>query len=179
LALQSILSFFLSNNRRHCGPPNSRNIKYATVEDVFASFLHPILPTVQGEPDYQTIRASRKLPQANARTIDTHLGGGELGHLGLIVSHEVNSIIAKTGEIDQYFELTQQPQGGHRQFWIREQRHRSAQSDTLGSKPSSPTVHSTRCNKRSRNKSSLFLSQCTWTFCITTWYALQTSQPRK
>jgi hypothetical protein len=57
-------------------------MKYATVEDVIVSFTHPIPPTVQGEPDYQTIHSIRKLLQANAREIDTHLGGGALGHLG-------------------------------------------------------------------------------------------------
>jgi hypothetical protein len=41
-------------------------MKYATVEDVVASFPHPILPTVQGKPDYQTIHTIRKLLQANA-----------------------------------------------------------------------------------------------------------------
>jgi hypothetical protein len=61
-------------------------MKYATVEDVIASFPPPILPTVQGEPDYQTIHAVWKLLQANARAIHTHLGGGALGHLGVIVS---------------------------------------------------------------------------------------------
>jgi hypothetical protein len=61
-------------------------MKYATVEDFIASFPHPILPTVQGEPGYQTIHAIRKLLKANLRAIDTHLGGGTLGHLGLIVS---------------------------------------------------------------------------------------------
>jgi hypothetical protein len=61
-------------------------MKYAAVKDVIASFPHPILPIVQGEPDYQTIHAIRNLLQANARAIDTHLGGGALGHLGLIVS---------------------------------------------------------------------------------------------
>jgi hypothetical protein len=45
-----------------------------------------MLPTVQGEPDYQTIHAIRKLLRANSRAIDTHLGGGTLGHLGIIVS---------------------------------------------------------------------------------------------
>jgi hypothetical protein len=60
-------------------------MKYATVEDVIASFPHPILPTVQGEPYYQTIHTIRKLIQANARSIDTHLVGGSLGDLGLIV----------------------------------------------------------------------------------------------
>jgi hypothetical protein len=49
------------------------------------SFPNPILPTVQGEPDYQTIHATRKFLQANSRAIDTHLCGGTLGHLGLII----------------------------------------------------------------------------------------------
>jgi hypothetical protein len=61
-------------------------MKYSTVKDVMASFPHPVLPTVQGEPDYQTIHATRKFLQANSRAIDTHLGGGTLGHLGLIIS---------------------------------------------------------------------------------------------
>jgi hypothetical protein len=51
-----------------------------------ASFPHPILPTVEGEPDYQTIHATRKFLQANLRAIDTHLGGDTLGHLGLVIS---------------------------------------------------------------------------------------------
>jgi hypothetical protein len=68
-------------------------MKYATVEGIIASFPHPILPTVQGEPDYQTIHAIRKLLQANARAIDTHLGGGDLGDLGLIVSDASYTIV--------------------------------------------------------------------------------------
>jgi hypothetical protein len=60
-------------------------MKYATVEEVMASFPHTVPPTVQGEPDYQTIHATRKFLQANSRAIDTHLGGGALGHLGLII----------------------------------------------------------------------------------------------
>jgi hypothetical protein len=69
-------------------------MKCATVEDVIASFPHPVLPTVQGEPDYQTIHAIRKSLQANSRAIDTHLGGGTLGHLGLIVSDAYYAMIA-------------------------------------------------------------------------------------
>jgi hypothetical protein len=61
-------------------------MKYSTVKDVMASFPHPVRPTVQGEPDYQTIHTTRKFLQANSRAIDTHLGGGTLGHLGLIIS---------------------------------------------------------------------------------------------
>jgi hypothetical protein len=61
-------------------------MKYSTVEDVMASFPNPILPTVEGEPDYQTIHATIKFLQADSQAIDTHLGGGTLGHLGLIIS---------------------------------------------------------------------------------------------
>jgi hypothetical protein len=49
-------------------------MKYSTVKDVLASFPHPILPSVEGEPDYQTIHTTIKYLQANARAIDTHLG---------------------------------------------------------------------------------------------------------
>jgi hypothetical protein len=69
-------------------------MKYATVKEVIASFPHPILRTVQGEPDYQTIHAIRKSLQANSRAIDTHLGGGTLGHLGLIVSYTSYAMIS-------------------------------------------------------------------------------------
>jgi hypothetical protein len=69
-------------------------MRYATVKDVISSFPHPILPTVQGEPDYKTIHAIRKLLQANAREIDTHLGVGVLGHLGIIFSDADYAMVA-------------------------------------------------------------------------------------
>jgi hypothetical protein len=62
-------------------------MKYATVENVMASFPHPVLPTLQNETDYETIHATRKFLQAISRAIETHLGGGTLGHLGLIISY--------------------------------------------------------------------------------------------
>jgi hypothetical protein len=69
-------------------------MKYSTVENVLAIFPNPILPTVEGKPDYQNIHATRKFLQANLQAIDTHLGGGTLGHLGLIVSDTAYSNIA-------------------------------------------------------------------------------------
>jgi hypothetical protein len=71
-------------------------MKNSTVEDVMASFPHPVIPTVQGEPDYQTIHTTRKFLQANSRAIDTHLGGGTLGHLGLIISDASYVMISPT-----------------------------------------------------------------------------------
>jgi hypothetical protein len=69
-------------------------MKNATFEDVIASFPHSILQTDQGEPDYQTIHTIRKILQANSRAIDTQLGGGALGHLGLIVSDSLYAMIS-------------------------------------------------------------------------------------
>jgi hypothetical protein len=67
----------------------------STVEDVIASFPHPIFPKVEGEPDYQTIHATIKFLQANSQAIDTHLGGSTLGHLGLIISDASYATIAR------------------------------------------------------------------------------------
>jgi hypothetical protein len=71
-------------------------MNYATVEEVMASFPHPVLPTVQGEPDYQTIHATRKFLQSNLRAINTHLGGGTLVHLVLINSDASYAMISPT-----------------------------------------------------------------------------------
>jgi hypothetical protein len=71
-------------------------MKYSTVEDVMESFPHPLIPAVQGDPDYQKIHATRKCLQANSRARDTHLGGGTLGHLDLIISDASYAQIAPT-----------------------------------------------------------------------------------
>jgi hypothetical protein len=76
-------------------------MKYSTVEVFMASFPHHVLPTVQGEPNYQTIHATRKFLQANSRAIDTHLGGGTLGHLGLIISDAYYVMISPTTDAGQ------------------------------------------------------------------------------
>jgi hypothetical protein len=69
------------------------------------SFLDPIHPTVEGEPDYQTIHATRKFLQENSRSIGIHLGGGTLGHLGLIISDAA------------YFNIAP-PTDGEPTFWV-------------------------------------------------------------
>jgi hypothetical protein len=86
-------------------------MKYATVEYIIASFPHPVLPTVQGEPDYQTIHAIRKSLQANSRAIDTHLGGGTLGHLGLIVSDSSYAMIAPATDAGTTLWINPHPPG--------------------------------------------------------------------
>jgi hypothetical protein len=66
----------------------------STVDNGIASLPHPILPAVQGEPDCHTIHAIRKLLQANTVSIDTHMGGGDLGHLDLIVSAASYAVVS-------------------------------------------------------------------------------------
>jgi hypothetical protein len=86
-------------------------MKYATVEDVIVSFPHPVLPTVQGDPDYQTIHTTRKFLQANSRAIDTHFGGGTLGHLGLIISDASFAMISPTTDAGSTLWLIPQTPG--------------------------------------------------------------------
>jgi hypothetical protein len=69
-------------------------MKYSTVEDVLESFPYPILPSVEVEPHYQTIHGTRKFLQSNSRAINTHLGGRNLGHFGLIISDAAYSNIS-------------------------------------------------------------------------------------
>jgi hypothetical protein len=87
-------------------------MNYATVEDVMASFPHPVLPTVQGEPDSQTMHATRKFLQANSRAIDTHLGGGILGHLRLIISDAYYAMISPMTAAEPTIWTTPQAPGG-------------------------------------------------------------------
>jgi hypothetical protein len=84
-------------------------MKYSTVEAFMESFPHPILPTVQGETDYQTIHVTRKLLQANSPAIDTHLGRGTLGHLGLIISDASYAMISPTTNKEPTLWVTPNP----------------------------------------------------------------------
>jgi hypothetical protein len=69
-------------------------MNHATVEDSNTSFPYPILPTVYWELDYHTIHAIHKLLQANARTINTHLGGGAMIQLVIIVSDAAYPVVS-------------------------------------------------------------------------------------
>jgi hypothetical protein len=139
-------------------------MKYATVEDVIASFPHPILPTVQGEPDYQTIHAIWKSLQANSREIDTHLGGGTLGHLGLIVSDASYAMIALATDAGPTIWVSPTAPPGGIQPTLTEQLLRLAQHDTSGRRTFKLTAHTLPCSKHLKSKSSMFLNQCNWTF---------------
>jgi hypothetical protein len=69
-------------------------MKYATVEDMISCFPYPVPLSVTGEPDNHTLHAIHKMLHANARSIDTHLGGGAFGHLGVIISDAAYEMIS-------------------------------------------------------------------------------------
>jgi hypothetical protein len=86
-------------------------MKYSTVKNIMSRFPHPVLPTVQGEPDYQTIHATRKLLKANSRAIETHLGGCTLGQLVLIISDAFYAMIAPIKEAGPILWIIPHPPG--------------------------------------------------------------------
>ena len=64
-----------------------------TPAEILESF--PETPTkIQGLPTYQTLRSLRDVLKANAASVETIIGGGTYGHLGLILpAHVYNNIV--------------------------------------------------------------------------------------
>ena len=60
---------------------NSHNVDY-----VSAYFEFPILDRIHNEPTYQTLKTLKKQLKANAITVVSDLGGGQFGHLGLVLT---------------------------------------------------------------------------------------------
>ena len=71
-------------------------MKYATVENVVASFPHPILPIFQIEPYYHSIHSVRKLLQEIHAPLIPIYEGGVLGHIVTIVSPVAYAVVAPT-----------------------------------------------------------------------------------
>jgi hypothetical protein len=138
-------------------------MKYATVEEVIASFPHPILPTVQGEPDYQSIHTIRKLLQANARAIGTHLGGGSLAHLGLIVSYASYAMIALATEAGPILWESPTAPGRAPDNTYGTVAQISAARHTWDEEVQTYCTY-TSVQQALKNRLSLFLNPCIWTF---------------
>jgi hypothetical protein len=57
-----------------------------SVDDIVAKFPTKHIPIVTGEPDYATISNMVQLMYGNAASLPTTLGGGQHGHVGLIMT---------------------------------------------------------------------------------------------
>jgi hypothetical protein len=60
--------------------------KAATVDEITKSFIFPSLPKHSGIPIYETIAATHAKLKVNASRVPSPLGGGQFGHLGLVIS---------------------------------------------------------------------------------------------
>jgi hypothetical protein len=65
-----------------------------SVESFIESFLHPIIPPIEGLPTYESITDVTRLLNTNAASIHSELGDGQLGHLALTISPAVYATLS-------------------------------------------------------------------------------------
>ena len=58
----------------------------APVNYVKTYFIHPTLTPIRGEPEYSTLKVLKNELKANASKVSSDLGGGNHGHLGLVLT---------------------------------------------------------------------------------------------
>ena len=58
------------------------------IDYVNTTFEFPVLTKIQGQPDFPSLKTIKDELKANATTVPTELGGGENGHLGLVLTPE-------------------------------------------------------------------------------------------
>jgi formylmethanofuran dehydrogenase subunit A len=57
-----------------------------TVEEIINGFTNPILPKIDHEPTFEDIQVTTRLLNANAISIPSMAGGGDHGHMGIIMT---------------------------------------------------------------------------------------------
>ena len=62
------------------------SINIQSVDDIRASFPHPDIPVIKGEPTYKSIKSLHDILKGNASSIPSTLGGGGHGLLGLVMN---------------------------------------------------------------------------------------------
>ena len=67
-----------------------------TVKEILAQFPNKTLPKIHGEPTYETINDLVQHMYANAATILSSLGGGQHGHIGLIMKAALYQTLSDT-----------------------------------------------------------------------------------
>ena len=67
-----------------------------SVDNVVAKFLMKAMPKIYGEPDYGNTNTMMKLLYGNAASLPTTLGGGQHGHIGIIMNPQLYTTLANT-----------------------------------------------------------------------------------
>ena len=64
-----------------------------TVDAITESFPNPSTPKIEGQPTFKTIKEVEKLLDTNAASVQSELGGGTHGYLGLLLrSDKFNAV---------------------------------------------------------------------------------------
>ena len=67
-----------------------------SVDDIVAKFPVKTIPPIQGEPNYESINEIIQVLYANAASLATTYGGGQHGHIGLIMKPEIYATLSAT-----------------------------------------------------------------------------------
>ena len=67
-----------------------------SIETIVRLFPHPNIPAIIGMPTYASIKATQVLLSANAATIQSPLGDGKLGLIGLVISPTAFATLSST-----------------------------------------------------------------------------------
>ena len=61
-----------------------------SVDDVVAKFPMKAMPKIDGYPNYGNINTMMQLLHGNAASLPTTLGGGQHGHIGIIMTPQTS-----------------------------------------------------------------------------------------
>jgi hypothetical protein len=67
-----------------------------SVDDIVAKFPTKTLPTTEGEPNYSSISTMVQTLYGNAASLSTTLGGGQHGHVGLVMTPILYATLSNT-----------------------------------------------------------------------------------
>ena len=67
-----------------------------SVDDVVAKFPMKTMPKIDREPDYGNINTMMQLLYGNAASLPMTLGGGQHGHIGIIMTPQLYATLANT-----------------------------------------------------------------------------------
>jgi hypothetical protein len=70
-----------------------------SADDIVAKFPVKALPSITGEPDYDNINHMIQQLYTNAASVATSLGGGQHGHIGLIMPVTLYATLSQTAYV--------------------------------------------------------------------------------
>ena len=70
--------------------------KPTSIDYVATYFPVKTLTRIHSEPDYQSLKRLKDELQKNAASVETNLGGGRLGHLGLVIAPAEYTLVSAT-----------------------------------------------------------------------------------